>query len=421
MQQPADSVRGRLLDLDAVLSILRWIAVGVVFVLAWANPERPTEVAFLLAAYNAVLAIAMARSSALDDPWSLFLIDSGMVSLVLWLSGGLDSPAYIVYYLAIIALARNHSPRATVAASLGLGLAYTYVCLATTPGVWSIGRWETLTARVTVLVGVGLISSLLTQEARRQEEASRLERERAAQWQELERLRGVLLSTVSHEFKTPLAAIRTAADLLTAAPPSLSPTQARLVDNIGRNEQRLAGLVNDLLDAARLESGQLTLDPTMVSLADVLDEAASALRPLAEVRGQQIRLLAPGSLPRVWADRRRLGQIVGNLLSNALQFSPAGGLVSVEAWRVDGPDPAKVRISVTDNGPGIPAHEQALVFERFYSGALRGTGGTGLGLSIARSLAELHGGRVWVKSTVGQGSIFFLELPVGSSVPVEAE
>ena len=211
MQQP-ESVHGdRLPDLDQILSILRWVAIAVVFLLAWANPDRPTHIAFLLATYNLVYWLLASSFPTSDKPWRPFAADLVMVSLVLALSGGLDSPAYIVYLLSIVGLARHLALAPTMAASLIVSVVYAALCLATTPGEWTLGRWETLLARDTVFLGIGLIASVLIQELRLQETASRQERERAAQWQELERMRSDLLSAVSHEFKTPLTVIRTAA------------------------------------------------------------------------------------------------------------------------------------------------------------------------------------------------------------------
>ena len=145
----------------------------------------------------------------------------------------------------------------------------------------------------------------------------------------------------------------------------------------------------------------------------------AAVRPLAELTELGVVLDVPESLPAVWADRRRVGQVLSNLLGNAIQFSPPAGTVSVRAFVADlpasGDAPVYVCVSVTDNGPGIPAHEQELVFGRFYRGSQRSPGGSGLGLSIARSLVELHGGRIWLESDVGRGSTFYFTLPCAAS------
>jgi signal transduction histidine kinase len=174
-------------------------------------------------------------------------------------------------------------------------------------------------------------------------------------------------------------------------------------------------MVNELLDLARIESGGPLVLIDDVDLAKVVAESAERLRLFAERQGLRLVVDAPDGLPRVRGDEARIGQVVVNLLHNAVKFGDGGGEVAVRV-RQDGADAV---VSVEDHGIGIPRADQARIFERFYKvdrARVRG-GGTGLGLSIARNVIQQHGGRIWVESEEGVGSTFSFALPI----PVAAE
>ena len=235
------------------------------------------------------------------------------------------------------------------------------------------------------------------------------------QLKELERLKSQFLSLVSHELRTPLASIKASAEvLLSTAPPDLPEAHRRLLRNIDRSSDRLTALMADLLDLVRLEGGRLELRREPLDLRQIAEEAVATVRPLADERRQAIRLRATPQPCRVDGDRRRLEQIVLNLLTNAVRYGPAGGNIRVGV----GPGPDRsVRLTVRDDGPGIPPREQRAIFERFYrldNEQTRRTTGTGLGLPIAHALAELHGGRVGLESRAGRGTTFFVSLPESS-------
>lgn len=249
----------------------------------------------------------------------------------------------------------------------------------------------------------------VVENARLREEAgeARALREAAA-------LKDEFLSSISHELLTPLTSVKAAAHLLLARNAEAGDeVSTSLLRNIGRNAERVIGLIGDLLDMASLQSGSIPLTKRSFPLVQALNNALAAVKPQADRDGQPIELSLPSSLPDLSGDQRRLEQVLVNLLSNACQHTPKGTRIAVAAEERD----SEFIISVSDSGPGIPAAEQALVFQKFYSRTRtkRRKRGAGLGLAIAKAIVELHGGRIWVESQLGKGSTFYVALPKGGS------
>ena len=226
-----------------------------------------------------------------------------------------------------------------------------------------------------------------------------------------EQLRRNMVSDVAHELRTPLTNLR---GYLEAAKDGLVQPDEALVDNLHEEAMLLSRLVNDLQELALAEAGQLRIERQSVQVADVVRATVEVLSPRAEARDVSLVVRVPDDLPMVEADPHRVGQVLRNLLNNALDFTPQGGQVTVTAQ----PDGKWMSVQVSDTGPGIlPAH-LPYVFERFYRAdpsRTRGTGGAGLGLAIVKQLVEAHGGRVWVESTLGAGATFGFTLPLAPS------
>ncbi len=225
-----------------------------------------------------------------------------------------------------------------------------------------------------------------------------------------ERLRRDLVSDVAHELRSPLTNLRCQ---LEALQDGLVPASPEVLDSLHEEARLLETLIDDLQDLALAEAGQLELECVPLDLAREVERAVRAFRPRAEELGLTIETACTDELPPVRADVRRLAQILRNLLSNAITYTPSGGVIRVAAR----PAPDGVEVTVADSGPGIPAEHLPFLFERFYrtdASRSRQTGGAGLGLAIVKQLAAAHGGRVWVESEVGRGALFGLSLPVSA-------
>jgi PAS domain S-box-containing protein len=237
---------------------------------------------------------------------------------------------------------------------------------------------------------------------------------------EVDRLKREFVSTVSHELRTPLTSIRGALGLVVGGAAGALPAQARgLLDIALKNSERLARLVNDILDMEKIESGQLEFRMEDLELAPLLTAAVEGVRSYAEQYGVALAVeqAAPGV--RIRADADRFAQVVTNLLSNAVKFSPRGETVRLIAAGRG----SSVRLEIVDRGPGIPEEFRSRIFGRFQqadSSDTRQKGGTGLGLAITRLIVENLGGTVGFETQIGQGSTFWVELPRAGSPAVAA-
>jgi PAS domain S-box-containing protein len=230
---------------------------------------------------------------------------------------------------------------------------------------------------------------------------ARLEAERA------NRAKSDFLSRMSHDLRTPLNAILGFAQILELAP--LAAEERESVTQILKGGQHLLQLINEVLDIARIEAGHLSLSVEPVNAGEIVQQAMELVRPLAAARGIAIDVQLPAHEVVIRADRQRLNQVLLNLLSNAVKYNRPRGRVGVG---VEHPDGGRVRIAVTDTGPGIPPAKLALLFQPFERLGAEHTGieGTGLGLALSRRLAEAMEGTLGVKSEVDRGSTFWIEL-----------
>jgi signal transduction histidine kinase len=261
------------------------------------------------------------------------------------------------------------------------------------------------------------IAALIVEMARRRATAAEAHRSLEQQnerLRQLDRQKDEFISLVSHDLRTPLTSIIGYTELLLEEEETSSPESRRhFLEVVERNGHRLLGMVEDLLFMARLQAGRLQLDLGVVDLAQTAAECVEALTPKAEEAGIALRLETDH--PEVYGDERRLGQLIDNLVSNALKFTLEGGVVTVRAVR----DGRSAVLEVEDTGIGIPAGEVDQLFGRFYrasSATERELPGTGLGLTIAKAIVDAHHGTIAVESAEGVGTTFRIEIP--SEVPV---
>jgi len=222
------------------------------------------------------------------------------------------------------------------------------------------------------------------------------------------------LANMSHELRTPLNAIIGFSQVLRQRLfGEVNEKQEEYLDDILSSGNHLLSLINDVLDLSKVEAGQVELEIADFSLREALERGLVMVRERASKNSVQLSLELAPDVDIVRGDERRLQQVVFNLLSNAVKFTPARGSVAVETARRDG----EVRVSVTDTGPGIAPNDQERIFEEFQQTAVgvHQREGTGLGLALSKRLVELHGGRIWVESDVGNGSRFVFTLPLGTA------
>jgi signal transduction histidine kinase len=224
------------------------------------------------------------------------------------------------------------------------------------------------------------------------------------------------LASMSHELRTPLNAILGFSEVLSERMfGEINDKQAEYLSDILESGRHLLSLINDILDLSKIEAGRMELEPAEFDLKDAVENAMSLVRERAHRRGIAFQRTIDDNVGSVRADERKVKQVLLNLLSNALKFTPEGGEIHVRAELRDG----MAQISVTDSGVGIAPEDQEAVFEEFrqVGKAEKKAEGTGLGLAISRKFIELHGGRIWVKSQVGTGSTFAFTLPLKQVSP----
>lgn len=239
----------------------------------------------------------------------------------------------------------------------------------------------------------------------------------------LETARSQFLATVSHELRTPLTAIHTYAEALADGTlGEMDADQSDAVRSIVRATRQALEMVDEILAFSRSGGESAELAPTSFDFQDLLSEIRSTHESLLERKRLDFLVRANGELPRLFADRNKTEQALGNLVANAIEFTPDGGRVEVRGAVDSGEE--WLQIEVIDTGVGIPAERQEEIFEEFVSldeDVERELGGTGLGLSIARRIVELHGGRIGVESDRGRGSRFYLTLPTERNEAFAAE
>jgi signal transduction histidine kinase len=224
---------------------------------------------------------------------------------------------------------------------------------------------------------------------------------------ELNKLKSVFVANVSHELKNPLAIIKEALSLiLDGVGGGVSPEQQSIAETGKRNIERLVRLVTDLLDLSKIEAGKMVLKREKIEMASLVTEILKNYEMTISKKGLALKRDIQQDVGSVWADKDKLTQVIINLLSNAVKYTPSGSITVVLTGTEQ-----EVRFEITDTGSGIPQKYLEKIFDKFERINAEKSEGTGLGLSITKDILELHKGKIWVESTVGEGSKFIFYLP----------
>lgn len=231
---------------------------------------------------------------------------------------------------------------------------------------------------------------------------------------EIDRLKSDFISVVSHELRTPITSIKAFAELILIKPKMPLEKKTRLINIINTESDRLTRLVNEILDLTKIEAGKLSWNITRITIENVIQTSVAGIHSLADNKGITISTTVQRSLPWLFGDQDRLVQVMTNILSNSIKFTPKGGKIRIAASFALNPRP-QIVVSVSDTGVGIPEQDLKLIFEKFHrSGDVltNRAEGTGLGLAITRQIVDYHGGSIWATSRLGEGSTFTFTLPL---------
>jgi two-component system NtrC family sensor kinase len=229
---------------------------------------------------------------------------------------------------------------------------------------------------------------------------------------ELDRIKSDFVNTVSHDLRSPLTAILGYVELIDRVGP-INEQQKEFIRRVQISVQNITALINDLLDLGRIEAG-FDARKEIVPFSAIIHYAVDGLRSRAEDKSQELILDIPENMPEVLGNPTRLRQMLSNLISNAIKYTPEKGQVTVHSHA----EGEQIILQVIDTGPGIPSSDQQYIFDKFYRGSNipPDMPGTGLGLAIVKSIVENHLGRIWVDSTLGQGTTFTVVLPISKNI-----
>ena len=327
--------------------------------------------------------------------------------------GGHFTPLFFLFAAALFAAMNNH--QLLPALFLRLAIYAVSFLLISSMDIWRLSPpitsylWLEFFTVIFVLYFIldcSLVFLRLYKKGLRQLEEIRTEHERSKKAYEV---KSQFLSTISHELKTPLTSIKFSLDMIESGCMGKVPDEiAPIVEIASKNSQRLANLIDETLDLQKIESGEMIFRFRVLDVVAVVREAVEAIEAQAESSGVTLKTSYPGGEVFISADEKRLMQVMGNLLSNALKFSQSGGSISINVEPLDD----RVRISVKDTGIGIPDGSKSEVFGRFSqidSSDQRQVGGAGLGLNITKRIVEKHKGEIDYVSQLGQGTTFFVE------------
>ncbi len=393
---------------------LRLITIAAVILSYFAFPDKAIG-STSLAALVIVLSIAHGLTIGILRPYGRFptlivtrtitMTECVLITLLLAATGGLRSPLYLIWYVAIVAVATRFDHWATIKFSGVFVLAYALMALA-------LGQLPelagTLVLRSMFIVLVGATAAELSRVAFKAATARFQSEFDAESLRKLNDLKSHFIATASHEIRTPLTAIRGFSELLADDPTIDADVRQEFARTINLESERLARLADSLLDLHRIESGALMLHAGPLDLNVIIEQLCAQQQPVAAAKGLALVANVAGDLPAVSADADAIHQVLLNLVANAIKFT-ATGQIKISAEKVGD----RVLVSVTDTGRGILPNEQERIFEPFYQAHAvpnEKPAGAGLGLAICQQLLALHKSDLVVRSRPGEGSTFAFEL-----------
>jgi len=426
---PSQGDESRDVQLVLIASGMSALALGAIGLLALSNPDLnvPGYPTLVLAGVIALAAI-LGRAGLMAG-WPhralagvMLLLNTVFVTGAVHFTGGPQTPMPGLYLLVIVGAAfileRYGVVYVTAASLLAYGalLGLEYAGILPVVDIWNVafdarGRGVLLAANWAAVAIAALAAAYMSASL-----AQRL-RGRNAELRQSEQARKVLVELMVHDLRSPLTVLLSTLDLLqTTAAKALSGNLVELISNARRAGTVMAGLISDMLDIARLETGQLALKPQRIHVPTLLREAALQGKVPAEQLHLKLVVADNGDLPEVEADQQLIQRVLANLVGNAITHTPPGGTITLDAR----PEPAGyVTLSVRDTGQGIPKEQQQRIFERFAQVERGGTRrrGTGLGLTFCRMAVDAHHGRIWVESEPERGSTFAFTLPIKLAEP----
>jgi signal transduction histidine kinase len=407
--------------------LVRWVGIAIcgplLFLPGVASGGRAAAYAVIACAvlYNFLVQRAISRRAPIRHIGVLTTVGDAALnfSMLLIVGGGFDSPFVFCFFVLIVSVAMRFGYAASLAEAGAIIGANVLLNLSSGHPLDSTFFFRSFFLVLTALLAGFLLEQVNRDQAELRASHSALSEaytNLAAAHQELlqiDELKSNFIANVSHELRTPLTSVLAYSELLLTYEEQSSPQQREFLEIIHKESARLTRLLNDVLDLAKIESGDMRLNFEPVDIEELVEETARAHRALIEQADLTLEVEIAPDLPFVRGDHDRLRQVLSNLLSNSTKFTRRG-TIRLSARRVG----AEVHLSVQDTGMGIPPEHVGRVFDKFHQVGDVLTDkptGTGLGLAICRELVESHGGRIWAESEPGVGSTFTVALPA----PVE--
>lgn len=395
-----------------ILFRLRWATIAALLLITLLMPNS-SHVAFpiwmlvlVFAAYNLLHDLLRSRLPEHFSLAWLALLDLPVAGLLYFLGAETGGPLFVLFVLGIDTAAASMTLRGTLLYSIATTVVVS--ALALMLPLWSGTPTDIrmLAAQLSLLILVGAGMAIVMRRLVLEQAEAQSSRDEAERFEALHQVQADFITTVSHDLRTPLAAVQAGLGVLqSSVADRLRDDERRLFENARRNTERLRVLIDDLLAFNQLEAGTFDLDREPLDIREVVQAAVSAISPLLQEKEQTVELDLPEPL-LVAGDRQRLEQVLVNLLANANRHTQTGAHITIQG-RVMARD---VLLTLRDTGPGIPVEQLDKIFQRFYR-ASRIHGGSGLGLAIAKAVVELHGGQMWAENQRGAGAIFHIALP----------